>query len=230
MVFNQALQRTFFIQYRNQSGTCFVLDVDERQYIITAKHIFPDAVKNSDAIIQVSHDGGWFPFPCKIVGVADDDVDIIVLAAPSLLSTVGNLLLTRDNLILGQTVYFLGYPFGLTGSGTVNQDFPLPVVKSACLAMFPNPKVGKFMLLDGLNNPGFSGGPVVYSQLLAPITEGTSFVAGVISGYRGEQSNIYVDDQKTPNYVLINTGLILCYPIEYAIDLIKLNPIGPSTD
>ena len=39
MVPSNALQRTFRLNYRSESGTCFTLDVDARQYVVTARHL-----------------------------------------------------------------------------------------------------------------------------------------------------------------------------------------------
>jgi hypothetical protein len=83
---------------------------------------------------------------------------------------------------LSQDAYFLGYPYGLHAEGgSLNAHFPLAIVKKACLSMFALGGPDAYILLDGHNNPGFSGGPVVF----APNGQGApTNVAAVVSGYK----------------------------------------------
>ena len=63
--------------------------------------------------------------------------------------------------MLSQDVYFLGFPYDLTNDGgTINRNFPIPLIKKGILSAIQVGEV-KTLLLDGHNNPGFSGGPVV---------------------------------------------------------------------
>ena len=83
-------------------------------------------------------------------------------------------------------------------------------------------------ILDGINNPGFSGGPVIVG------TGDSLKFAAVISGYylepteviRGGGSQLAPD---VPNdLVNVNSGFILAFDIAHAVDVIKKNPIGPK--
>ncbi len=76
--------------------------------------------------------------------------------------------------------------------------------------------------MDGQNNPGFSGGPVVFS---GPSNKDYK-VAGVISGYRVVHEPIYQGEKKLDLTYEYNTGIILAYGIKHAVDLIKENPVG----
>jgi hypothetical protein len=79
------------------------------------------------------------------------------------------------------------------------------------------------IVLDGHNNPGFSGGPVVFS----PLKGDTHFrVAGVISGFEAVKNQIHGPSGESPLYSWDNTGLIKAYSIQRAIELIHANPIG----
>ena len=51
-------------------------------------------------------------------------------------------------------------------------------------------------------------------------------VAGVVSGYRYGWDNVYVDNKETDMFVRYNTGIIMAYSIDHAIELIRANPIG----
>ena len=108
--------------------------------------------------------------------------------------------------------------------------------------------------LDGHNNPGFSGGPIVYrdlNQTGSPVFH----VAAVISGYQPEFEPVRrprelepgevvaPKDQQyvvtTPDgkkflmaeagtYVRLNTGIVKGFDIKYAVELIRKNPSGPK--
>jgi len=124
----------------------------------------------------------------------------------------------------GQDVFFLGFPFGLASdSRDLNGGFPFPLVKKATLSAI-NFGPNAVMLLDGLNNPGFSGGPVVYTK---PGSARLDYsVAGVISGYRFNRLSVDHGSDSTPLTVNENTGIIIAYSINHAVRIIENNPIG----
>jgi S1-C subfamily serine protease len=218
-----ALQRTFRLQYRAGTATCFTIDVDSRQYIVTTRHALPGAGQN--VTIQLQHEGQWNDLHCEVVGLAPDDVDIAVLAPPQAISPSHPLEPTTKDLYLSQDAYFLGFPFGIQAEvGGLNADFPLPLVKKVCVSLlaFDTGRC-KYFLLDGHNNPGFSGGPVVYSQ---PGQLAAVRVAGVISGYKFVWDKVYIENQETELAVKYNTGIVIAYSIDYAVDLIRNRAIG----
>ena len=75
----------------------------------------------------------------------------------------------------------MGYPYGLEGIIEREDDIcRLPLVKKACLSAFNEESDIGMLVLDGHNNLGFSGAPVVYQT--AGNSSSYNF-AGVISGY-----------------------------------------------
>lgn len=225
IVFN-ALSRTFHLQLKNQVATGFVIDVEEKQYLVTAKH-FVSEVTDS-VVLELLHDGSWKKVPAKLVGHAPDEIDITVLALPYLLAT-SDLILKPDmgDLILGQEAFFLGFPYGLFGHvGELNSNFPVPFVKRATVSSVRTSASGQISIfLDGHNNPGFSGGPVLFKVR----EQGELKVAAVVSGYRFENEPVYQDDQALPLTYRYNTGIIISYGIKHAVGLTHLNPIGVPT-
>lgn len=104
----------------------------------------------------------------------------------------------------GQEAFFLGYPYGLYTSFR-DGKMASPLMKHAyisaatnCASLYPDgSKDDGVFLLDGLNNPGFSGGPVVAPDLLSP---GHPFkLVGVISGFKNENVPLSVNGQPVPN-------------------------------
>ena len=232
MVPTNALQRTFHMLYRGATATCFTIDVQSRQYIVTAKHCLTgeesQQVAEPDPVIALQHAETWKELPCRLVGVAEGEIDIAVLAAPLRLSPTYELSASHAELFLGQDVYFLGFPFGEQAHvGALNNDFPLPLVKKGCVSMFHlTPERGsRYILLDGQNNIGFSGGPVLFARGGHGVV---SNVAGVVSAYRAHISPVYENDGKTKTSLVVedNSGLVEAYSIDYAVELINANPIG----
>ena len=129
--------------------------------------------------------------------------------------------------------------------------YPLPLVKEALLSGMNSDDSGKVssMYLDGYNNPGFSGGPVVrrdYSK-----AELTYSAVGVISGFVPEivmvmepipiaspekasdkakaqgwriqrkADGSFFEYRDTDHAVPLNTGIVTVCPLRPAIELIR---------
>ncbi|MER9410652.1 hypothetical protein [Mesorhizobium sp. M0589] len=116
-------------------------------------------------------------------------------------------------LIYGQEVYFLGFPFGWTGHFHTHDGYPLPFVKRATASLF-DPVL---LYLDGHNNPGFSGGPVVFH----PPNQNDFRIAGIISGYRTATEVIKIGEIVTEFSTTVNTGIIHSYPLKSRWNLSK---------
>ena len=216
------IYRTFQISFGKDFGTCFAVDYENRQYIVTARHIV-ETITDS-AIIRIKHQKVWKDCPVDLVGHCDGEVDVSVLAAGFQLAPKIPLPPTSDHIALGQDVYFLGFPYGFTTEfENLNRNFPLPLVKKAILsAIYPDTNL---LVLDGHNNPGFSGGPVVFSKEGQPPNKLS--VAGVIAGYHYEWKPVYCGRKRTRHLEFKdNTGIILAYNIKHAEDLVRQNPIG----
>ena len=214
------LERTFRIRSADSIGTCFTIDVDNRQYIITAKHILKETFEES--LVQIMHNKQWKDLPVRLVGHCKGHIDISVLAPEHPISPNYSLGSTRDGLALGQDVRFLGFPYGITSEmpSSENNDFPIAFVKKAIVSQGDKDSIR----LDGHNNPGFSGGPVVFCP--KPNSNDLS-VAGVVSGYHFKEEPVYQGQEQTEiGYYKYNTGIIVAYNIKHAIDLISQNPMG----
>lgn len=222
MITTNVIQRTFHIRVSDFIGTCFTIDVAEKQYIITARHVVSEI--SGTQKISIFHGDQWKDIDVTLVGHCDGEIDISVLATNVLLSPNYPLPATMEGIVYGQDVYFLGFPYGMTGAiGEMNHDFPLPFVKQAILScLYTTPAGNQLLFLDGHNNPGFSGGPVVFKEQNKPDFK----VAGVISGYRYNEEPIYQGAQQLPLAYRYNTGIIITYGIRHAIELIDSNPVG----
>jgi S1-C subfamily serine protease len=221
MITSNVIHRVFRIKVGAAEATAFTIDVDDREYLVTAKHV-AESVK-SEQDIELFANGRWATYRVEPVGHAAGDMDISVLAARVRL-TPGKFPMpaTSNGLVYGQDLYFLGFPYGFLGRYLFGPSgYPLPFVKRATVSLLD----GSFFFLDGHNNPGFSGGPVVFRTL----GEQEFKVAAVVSGYRFVNEPIYAGADKTSFTYQYNTGIIESHAIDSALDLIAATPIGHTT-
>lgn len=202
-------------------GTAFAYDRDGRQYIVTAKHLVAEFGPKTP--LHALHDKSWKALPAKLVGHGAEGCDVSVFAAEEFAVRVEGELFSNDrNIIYGQEVHFLGFPLGMFGDiGELLGHFPLPYVKRAILSSMTMDGSG-VMVLDGINNPGFSGGPIIGKVGAV----GALAILGVVSGYTAADSNVLFKDKDTGLIVRENTGLIRAFHIVKALDLIDANPVG----
>jgi S1-C subfamily serine protease len=224
---NEALFRVFSIKYGNTTGTAFFVEVDNRQYLITAKHVV-STLGDGGAIQLLKPDTlTWTDYKIQHV-LGCEPADIVVLApVEALVPNLKNspVLLGTEGLILGGEVYFLGFPFGFDAQASVETTgkYLLPFVKHAHLSALVRESGAEVLYLDGYNNLGFSGGPVVWFDQQA----NKARIVGVISAYRNEPRSVRLGTAPTPMVVDSNAGIILAYSIAPAIEAIQKNPAGP---
>jgi len=92
----------------------------------------------------------------------------------------------------GGELKFLGFPHGLHNTYQAN-GYSTPLVRTAFFSGVISLKGKQILLLDGFNNPGYSGGPVYSFD-----ERGHPSLLGIISGYRYEsrvQSGIFKTDE-----------------------------------
>ena len=214
------IYRVLHIKYGQSIGTGFTVEVQGRQYLVTAKHIV--AAATGAFTLEFLHERAWKSLSVELVGHSQNS-DISVLASSQELpGREYKTDLTSASMIYGQDVFFLGYPLGLYGDHPpVLQGYPVPYVKKATLSMFGS-IAEPTIILDGINNAGFSGGPVAFQMM------GTNEwkIAGAISGYLQLQQPVFDGSHPTAFHHQENTGLIQVAPISHAVELINSNPIG----
>jgi len=234
------LGRVFPFKYKNSTGTCFVIDIDGRQYVIAAKHCAP-GIKNGDSV-QLHMKNEWFTFVIRPIFPLNEKTDIVALAADRLIVPKMEILVGAGDMILGQTAYFLGFPHlpptPYLALSTKFQEWHLPFIKNATISTLElNPDDGNILYLDGHNNPGFSGGPVIIAN---HHKQETLQIVGVVSGYANQNIPVQLaelkespsEDQKMGKetklipYVPENSGIIVAYSIIEIIKAIGANPIG----
>jgi Trypsin-like peptidase domain len=229
MITSNVYQRVFRLQYRNQCATCFTIDVDGKQYLITAKHVI-EGIAKSDRV-NIYYKGEWAALDVVLLGMTDGEIDIAVLRPSVQLSPTHPLQPTMANLVWGQDAYFLGFPYGLSAEvGEINRDFPMPFVKKCVVSLITQFEQGEpqVIYLDGYKNPGFSGAPVICCNPPMPTSDSNPYkVVAVIKGFRVESEPVYDEiSKKTHLTYRSNTGIIISYSINHALDIIRADPDG----
>ena len=144
-------RRGFFAQVAAGAGSGFVWD--ERGHIVTNAHVVEDAVK-----VQVQLDAGK-TYDAQVVGVAVA-YDLAVVRLEQVPAGLKPLAIgTSADLRIGQSVYAIGNPFGLTR--TLTQG-----IVSALDRHLPTSDVREVrgaIQTDAAINPGNSGGPLLDS-------------------------------------------------------------------
>ncbi len=103
--------------------------------------------------------------------------------------------------------------------GTQTEIGKIPFVKKAIISAFHEENKVRIMLLDGHNNPGFSGGPVItYSEKMDK-----QFIVAIISGYINQPQSVNVTYGTVTNPLLINenSGIIISYTSGYIKEIIN---------
>lgn len=208
------LERTFGMRCGGSSGTCFTIDVDGRRYIVTARHIVNGVVDRS--VVEIWAGGGWQELPVRLIGHGKGKVDVSVLASDLSFGASHPLSITVGGLLLAEDVYFLGFPFGM---GVEVDDFipgfRLPLIKKGVVSAFF--AEDGLMLLDGHNNPGFSGGPVCRRG-----TKEEQVVIGVVSGYRFDRSAVLDRAGNAGPYTYdVNTGIVHVFDARQILQIIS---------
>jgi S1-C subfamily serine protease len=213
------LQRVFCIRAQNTLGSAFAVPIGEKIAFVTAKHVVANLPENQNSIISLFDGLRFDDISVRPHFCSNAAVDIAVLETSLQGSASVGLPLSSAGLAVGQDSYFLGFPYFGTQityqPQMINSGYPLPLVKTAAYS-------GGFEFiyyLDGHNNPGFSGGPVVFPVL----GEGAAVqkICAVISGYLGHQGQIvHIPTAEDLAYVE-NSGIIVAYKIEEAVKVIE---------
>jgi hypothetical protein len=221
MIPNNVIQRVFQLKYREQAGTCFTIEHGGQQYFVTAKHVVQTKDEQGNVTnslqagdqVEILREGNWLGLDVFDTGYSEQS-DISIFRAQQNFPA-HPMPATTKGIVYGQDLYFLGFPYGLSSVvGEVNRNFPLPFVKKGILSSMFNAGQGGMFFIDGHNNPGFSGGPVVFKHQ----ADNQFKVAGVVHGYQPEFQNI--DGQLTP-IENTNSNIIIAYSIANAIELIQ---------
>jgi len=221
------------LMHHHISLTSYVCKGDTRPFFITAAHVLKGC--RSGDYIYFEQKGGRFA--AQLNGIIRDEAgfDICAFATSNLPVASGWASSTNSAIAMGQRMMFLGFPHGLLGTHPGESDYPTPLVRNAFLSGVAVIEGKEMMILDGFNNPGYSGGPVYTADIEA---SGDPKLCGVVSGYRNEQQShgrIYQKNESGEEealadlYTKPNSGMVICVHVRQLIDLgarmVAYNPV-----
>jgi hypothetical protein len=224
---SNVLYRVLRLRTATATGSAFTIEVDGKQYVITARHNLPGF--GTEGEVELWLDGRWTRTRARAIYPRKEVVDIVALDLGRPVTVTFPLEPSAGGLILGQQIYFLGYPYGLSSSGASPPPpgfGEIPFLKSGIVSAVDDrdPDAG-LLYLDGHNNPGFSGGPIVFWH-----AESRRFrVAAVVRGYRNEALPVLKKkDLERPEarayddlYTQANSGIVVGYDIRHIVEAIR---------
>lgn len=224
-VTTNVLLRVIRFQSGDKFGTAFTIEVEGQQYIITARHNLTKSEASVD--VKLFLNGAWHPFKARAIYPDNHSVDIVALDVGQKVTVDFPLDTGFRDFALGKQIYIVGYPWGLrTQGGLPDNMAEIPFLKSGILsAIDSRQKDSVIFYLDSDNNPGFSGGPIVYRDSKS----GDYRVAAVVSGYWNEAFPVLKEkDLTNPDakayedlYTRGNSGITVGYSVKHIVDAIQ---------
>lgn len=151
-------------------GTGFLLSFQKKILLLTCKHVAEKDKDNFTVIFNLK-DGSIASRPLKALKEKynfnwrfhkDEDIAAIIfgidISKDDLLLVPHDFVENYEDLEIGDDVFFLGYPMGIT-----SQESAYPLTRSGIIST----KFGKgVILIDGNSFPGNSGGPVFFKPAI----------------------------------------------------------------
>ena len=215
--------RTYCVRTSRYQGTAFTMDVEGRRYLITARHVMKGVFgPNRSGNVSIETKMGQKAIDVKLVGNPDPELDICVLKPSSRLHrsdfrTVPPPVDTPPAQV-GEDVYSFGFPLGLSTTKLKfsTSRYPKPLLRKCMVSGFGT----DHYFLDGLANPGTSGGPVFRMGGTIPV------VIGVVVRRCIETAKVTEGKLPTELTVDYNSGIVVVTPFKHVMDIIRSNPIG----
>lgn len=200
------LLNTFMIKTESGTLSAFLVEVKGQEYLISARHGFRKHQKSGTKVsLEVMLDRKFTKESATFYTYSDTSIDIAAIRLTRNIKRIAPPQISKGDFFIGQTCMFFGYPYG---SFYTDADLSyIPFVKKGVISAFNE----QIVFLDGINNPGFSGGPVLVQN---DSTKEKKIIA-VISGYHPE-FNLVSDKQKHKIDSLryyTNSGIIYSYRI-----------------
>jgi S1-C subfamily serine protease len=215
---SEILGRTHMIKVGDAQGTGFGVEYKGKLYFVTARHVVAD-LPTKDAVLEVMKAGTWTKVhTIRTMFPRSPEVDIAVFETDERIPEPYKILMAsgNDGATLGQQLWFLGYPWGL-GSHAPN-GIEIPFIKRGTMSAIDgsNPQA-PVIYIDGFNNPGFSGGPIVYWDFKAHAYR----ILGVVQGYKEEAAKMMVNGHLADTKLLVNSGILIGYNIKHVVEAIE---------
>lgn len=208
------LTNTQLIEFEKSTGTSFFIKNKDEEYLITAKHIFQNKIQHGEYANIYMEKGAikeWFTV--QVYFHSEPNVDIAVIKMKEKFCYIQPYELS-EKVVLGQDCRFLGFPLQQKFHTSMKQG-KVAFIKRALFSAFMIIDNYEVTLLDGSNNPGFSGGPVIFQEM----ESGKNFIYGVVSGYFQQFNKI--ETKSTPVMIPENSNIMVCFGANYINEIIE---------
>ena len=223
-----ALKSVYLVRYGQSYGTGFILAADEKVYLVTAAHVV-GGMKSAEKISVRTGWDKWNDFTVIRIPVPNK-VDIAILTTDRPISDPGMAIEAGSMQGLGSNpdVYFLGFPYA--GVRTLNGrtyslsssyreggvTYPMALVKHGIISgVDARDLSSRILFIDALNNPGFSGSPVLFWDQQSKLPK----VLGVVSARIPDELMVPVGVQPPPTWD--NSGITIASDISGALEAIR---------
>jgi hypothetical protein len=204
-------------------GTGFMLNVDGDEYLVTARHVIQGYHPGDSITIEQS--GVVAKLRGAPISPVSTDADVVAIPAPHIAVDAPPIEFTFG-VQATWAAYFFGYPYGLMNENRGNTS---ALVKQGIISgvSFGDGREG-LIYLDGMNNHGFSGGPVL---VFSPEHEAWA-ITGVISSFRYYRAPVYFrrsdgGEKETRLFSKPNTGIAQAYSIGHIVHAIRMATDAP---
>ena len=215
------LVHTLAIKTANGIGSSFLVNHKGKIYLVTAGHVVR-GLASADTPVQVLKDGVWRPIHVvKVLHPPSAKVDIAVLKTELEAKPSEAIQLDDDDnedVMMGQSVWFLGYPSADLLHSYFQGHKEMAFVKRGSMsAMDGKDPDAVILYIDGINNKGFSGGPILYFDL----NKHEYRIIGVVEGYKFENAEELIGGKAVETKLLVNSGILVGYSIVHAIQAME---------
>jgi hypothetical protein len=202
-------------------GTCFIVVDSPHTFLVTAKHMFPNPRNGQKVSFAIDTNSTKMQLTGTLFIDSLSFVDVAIIEPDKFYAEEG-IQLKQPEAGVGFEGFFLGFPFNISSAdvGKFMGGLPIPLVKRCALSGLLVKEGVVIYLLDGQNNPGFSGGPVFF-PMSSKMTERESGLLGIISAYYQQPDSI---ETKTGaiNYSE-NSGIMIAYSAETIWRILRQN-------
>ena len=220
---NEILDKVFKISLdttSNSTATAFLVEDKGELIMVTARHVFPTLLNSKSKVrLFVKEDNKWNYMDGTLYHHNNPKVDIsIIRVFEGEKTTIKNdFILSIENLIYGDEGFILGFPYNLS-TDILDREFPLPLIKKVTNSGTIIDEGIQMIFLDGHNNPGFSGGPIVFKNHSK--NKGHRWqIVGVISAYVSQHNELITPVGKMKYHE--NSGIVIGYSSDYIKSIIE---------
>ncbi len=202
----------------DKAGTCFIISYKAHNYVVTSRHILNKLYKNGEYVPAYILEGETAIKILERIYLYDNEsIDIAVFEADGLIKEPIDVTPFDTLYHIGEECIFFGYPFNYYTSHQFD-NYPLlhlPLIKHGIISGIVEINGVNYLVIDGMNNEGFSGGPVYTYNYIEKMWK----LVGVISAYTQE---IHKTSNDTINY-FSNSGLAEAISSSLVFKLIDKN-------